>query len=130
MPRSNKRRRRNEIRDSINSDEDSGSDVGYMNTRESYSDDRGRLFSINVSPQKKSTKPSWATRRAWDPPEDLELGLDADPHVYDQAVEADVYEAPQSDSIHKAPVRKQRRTLRTVGHIYHCHSHKYLRDLS
>lgn len=70
---------------------------------------------MNVSPKKKTAKQSWSTRRAWDPPEDLELGLDADTQMYDQTVEADVYDAPQFEpDVDKRPVRKQRRTLRTV----------------
>lgn len=114
MPQSRKRRRKNEIRDSIESEEDS-SDGGYMNTRETHSDTRGRLFSINVSPQKKTTHRTWAARRAWDPPEDLEYGLDHEPDVYHQALDATVYEAPPVVGVSKGAAHKQRRTLRAVS---------------
>lgn len=111
-----RRRRKAQTRDTLDgSEEGSEDDVGYMNTRESHSDNQGRLFSASVSPQKKSTKQRWATRRVWDPPEDLELGLDTDSKLYDRVVEAEVYDAPEVEPVHRAPRRKQRRTLRTVG---------------
>lgn len=118
MSHPNKRRRKNETRDNLYSD-DEGDDEGFMNTRESRFDNRGRLFSIAVSPQKKSVKQPWATRRVWDPPDDIELGLDTDTNLYDQTVEAEVYDAPPVDA---PPVevlnnsgRKPKHTLRAVG---------------
>ncbi|KAE9389507.1 hypothetical protein BT96DRAFT_1003149 [Gymnopus androsaceus JB14] len=89
-----RRQKRHEIHDPMDSDEEI-IDSGFMNTCESNLDSSGRSFSINISPRKKSKKSAWATRRIWDPPDDLEVGLDTDSNLYDQAVEGDVYNDPQ-----------------------------------
>lgn len=101
------------IRDTLDGSNVDSEDEGYMNTRESHSDFRGRFSSATMSPQKKSSK-SWATRCIWDPLKDLGLGLDTDTNLYDWAFEADVYGAPELEPVKDAPKRKQRRTLRTV----------------
>ncbi|KAE9401895.1 hypothetical protein BT96DRAFT_991729 [Gymnopus androsaceus JB14] len=85
-----------------------------MNTRESSSDNQGRIFSVSVSPQKKSTKRPWVARRIWDPPIDLELGLDTDSSLYEQAFEAEVYDAPQPHHVVGQSPKKKQRTLRTL----------------
>lgn len=108
-----KRKHQNEIRDTIDS-EDENSDNEFMNTRESRYDDRGRLLSMSVSPQKK-TKETWATRRAWEPPVDLEVGLDAEPHFSDQALDGGAYNGSGLEPRKSVTVRKQKRTLRSVG---------------
>lgn len=110
MPPRKKRRHNNEIRDALDSDEET-EEAGYLNTRASYLDSRGRTFVMSVSPQKKSTKARWEARRAWDLPDDTELGLDTNNHLHDQTIEGDVYNEPKVD---KTPMRKPKRTLRTV----------------
>lgn len=114
-PSKRQRKKLTQIRDQVESDEDAD-DGGYMNTRESNLDSRGRIFSVNVSPQKKSTKQPWAARRIWNPPVDLELGLDMDSLFYERVVDAEVYDVPQpQDEVVAQPTKKkQRRTLRTV----------------
>lgn len=107
---SRKRRRKKEIRDSIDSDCEE-EDVGYMNTRETHLGARGRLLTMSVSPQKKSSKQPWMTRRAWEPPDDKEIGLDSDSHQYEDALDADVYNVPEVD---QQFIQKPKRSLRSV----------------
>lgn len=106
-----KRRRKNEIRDSIDSDE--GEDLGYLNTRQSQYNGRRNILTETVSPQKKP-KQSWSTRLVWDPPENSVLGLDADSQLHDDAVEGEVYKSEEEPKT----IKKLKRTLRAVGLHY------------